>query len=141
MKLRLLRLLLSSRLVIKELGRDENFSDSRRKALSKAKSHLSFKNQLRTLVRMTVSLLCVSLIRFHPWSSVVKNLPATAGDTRGMGSLPGSESALEYEMANHSSILAWKIPWTEEPGGLESRGSQRVKQNHTSSGSSFSFLI
>ena len=49
MKLRLLRLLLSSRLLTKELGRDENFSDSKRKTLSKAKSYLSFKNQLRTL--------------------------------------------------------------------------------------------
>ena len=34
--------------------------------------------------------------------------------------------ALEKEMATHSSILAWKIPWTEEPGGLQSMGSQRV---------------
>ena len=38
----------------------------------------------------------------------------------------GWEDALEKEMAIHSSILAWKIPWTEEPGGLQSMGSQRV---------------
>ena len=38
----------------------------------------------------------------------------------------GQEDALEEEMATHSSILAWKIPWTEDPGGLLSMGSQRV---------------
>ena len=40
--------------------------------------------------------------------------------------LLGQEDPLEKEMANHSSILAWRIPWTEEPGGLESVGSQTV---------------
>ena len=38
----------------------------------------------------------------------------------------GWENPLEREMATHSSILAWKIPWTEEPGGLQSMGSKRV---------------
>ena len=38
----------------------------------------------------------------------------------------GQENPLEKEMATHSSILAWKIPWMEEPGGLQSMGSQRV---------------
>ena len=38
----------------------------------------------------------------------------------------GQEDPLEKEMATHSSILAWEIPWTEEPGGLQSMGSQRV---------------
>ena len=38
----------------------------------------------------------------------------------------GGEDPLEKEMATHSSTLAWKIPWTEEPGGLQSMGSQRV---------------
>ena len=38
----------------------------------------------------------------------------------------GREDPLEKEIAIHSSILAWKIPWTEEPGGLQSMGSQRV---------------
>ena len=41
----------------------------------------------------------------------------------------GREDPLEEEMATHSSILAWKIPWTEEPGGLQSKGSQRVGHN------------
>ena len=41
----------------------------------------------------------------------------------------GLEDLLELEMATHSSIPAWKIPWTEEPGGLQSMGSQRVGHN------------
>ena len=43
------------------------------------------------------------------------------------GSIPGSGRSLEEEMAIHSSILAWKMPRTEEPGGLQSMGSQRVR--------------
>ena len=58
---------------------------------------------------------------------MVKNLPAKAGDTRDAGSIPGSKRSLEWEMATHSIILAWKTPWTEEPGGLPSMGSQRVR--------------
>ena len=54
---------------------------------------------------------------------MVKNPPATAGDT---GSIPGKEGSLKKEMVTHSSILAWKIPWTEEPGTLQAMGSQRV---------------
>ena len=41
----------------------------------------------------------------------------------------GQEDTLEKEMATHSSILAWRIPWTEEPGELESMGSQRVRHD------------
>ena len=41
----------------------------------------------------------------------------------------GWEDPLEKEMATHSSILTWRIPWTEEPGGLQSMGSQRVGHN------------
>ena len=53
----------------------------------------------------------------------VKNLPAM-WETR-VGSL-GRKDTLEKEMATHSSILAWKISWTQEPGGLQSMGSARV---------------
>ena len=41
----------------------------------------------------------------------------------------GQEDPLEKEMATHSSILSWEIPWTEEPGKLQSRGSQRFRHN------------
>ena len=45
----------------------------------------------------------------------------------------GQEDPPEREMATHSSILAWKIPWTEEPGGLQSMGLQSVRRNQTTS--------
>ena len=57
---------------------------------------------------------------------VVKNLPASARDIRDMGSILGWEDPLEKGMAIHSSIHAWRIPWTEEPGGLWSIGLQRA---------------
>ena len=48
---------------------------------------------------------------------MVKNLPANAGDVKDEGLILGWEDPLEKGMANHSSILAWRIPWTEEAGG------------------------
>ena len=53
----------------------------------------------------------------------------SACNTGDLGSIPGLGRPLDKEMATHSSILAWKIPWTEEPGGLQSMGSQRVGHN------------
>ena len=61
-----------------------------------------------------------------PGGSVVKNSPANAGD---VSSIPGSGRSLGKEMATHSSILAWEIPWTEEPGRLQPMGSQRVRHD------------
>ena len=52
------------------------------------------------------------------WASQVKDQPANTGDIRDEGSIPGSEDPLEEGMATYSSILAWRIPQTEEPGGL-----------------------
>ena len=57
-----------------------------------------------------------------PGGLAVKNLSANAGDP---GSILGREDPLEKEMATHSTILAWKIPWTEESGRLEITGSQK----------------
>ena len=59
-----------------------------------------------------------------PRGSVVKNPPASAGDV--VRSLVW-EDPLEEEMAPYSSILAWETPWTEEPGGLQSMGLQRIR--------------
>ena len=59
-------------------------------------------------------------------AQMVKRLP-TMHETR-VPSL-GWEDLLEKGMATHSSILAWRIPWTEEPGGLQSMGSQRVEHD------------
>ena len=58
-----------------------------------------------------------------PVAQRVKRLPDNAGDP--VQSL-GREDPLEREMATCSSILAWEVPWTEEPGGLQSMGLQRV---------------
>ena len=59
-------------------------------------------------------------------AQMVKNLPAMQ-ETQVQS--VGWEDPLEKGMATHSSILAWAIPWTEEPGGLQSMGSQRVGHN------------
>ena len=57
---------------------------------------------------------------------MVKNLPANAGDIDTQVQFLGLEDPLEEGIAAHSSILAWRIPWTEEPGRVQSIGSQRV---------------
>ena len=65
---------------------------------------------------------------------VLKNLPASAGDMRDLGLIPGSGRSPERgfpekEMATNTSILAWESPWTEEPGELQFIGSQGVGQD------------
>ena len=65
--------------------------------------------------------LLVSLV-----AQTVKNLPAMQ-ETK-VQSL-GQEDPLEKDMATHSSILAWRIPWTKEPGRLQFMGSQRLRHN------------
>ena len=71
------------------------------------------------------TLLSLFILDF-PGGSDGKVSACNAGD---LGSIPGWEDPLEKEMATHSSTLAWKIPWTEEPGKLRSMGSQRVGHN------------
>ena len=65
----------------------------------------------------TISSLVAQMVKRLPtmWETWVQSL--------------GREDLLEKEMATHSSTLAWKIPWKEEPGGLQSTGSQRVRHN------------
>ena len=60
---------------------------------------------------------------------MVKNLPANAGDKRDVGSILGQEDTLKEGMATHSSIVAWRIPRTEESGGLWSIGLRRVEHD------------
>ena len=57
---------------------------------------------------------------------VVENLPANAGEVRDADSVLGWEDSLEEDLATHSTILAWRISWTEKPGRLQSMGLQRV---------------
>jgi len=59
--------------------------------------------------------MCIQITLGFPGDLMVKNPPANAGDT---GLILGLEDSLEKEMATHSSILAWIIPWTEKPGKL-----------------------
>ena len=61
-----------------------------------------------------------------PGGLVVKNLCANAGTQEARVRSLGREDPLEEEVATHSSILVWKILWTDEPGGLQSKGLQRV---------------
>ena len=65
------------------------------------------------------------------WASLVaqwvKNLPAMQETQKMRVQSLGQEDPLEEGMASHSSILVWRIPWTEEPSGLQSLGSQRVR--------------
>ena len=56
----------------------------------------------------------------------MKNLLDNAGDVKEVGFIPGLENPLEKGMATYSSILAWRSPWTEESGGLQSIGLQRI---------------
>ena len=76
--------------------------------------------------RAEVDKLLVNWFKGFPGGSVVKNLPAK--QEMQVWSL-GWEDPLKREMATHSSIIAWRLPWTEEAGGLQSMGSQRVRHN------------
>ena len=60
---------------------------------------------------------------------MVMNLPAVQEIQETQVRSLGREDPLEKGMATHFSILAWRIPWTEEPGGLQSIGSQRVRHD------------
>ena len=74
----------------------------------------------------------INILKFHlffllsfPGGSDGKESACDAGD---MQSIPGSGRSLEEGLATHPSVPAWRSPWTEEPGGLQSMGSQRVRQ-------------
>ena len=62
-------------------------------------------------------------------AQLVKNPPANARDTETWVQSLSGENSLEKEMVTHSSILTWRIPWTEEPGRLQSMGLQTVGHN------------
>ena len=84
-----------------------------------------------------ISSLSHSIVFLYFWTSLVaqmvKHLPT-------MQETLGWEDLLEKEMATHSSILVWKIPWTEEPGGLQTMGLPRVRHDLATSLSLFTFM-
>ena len=61
-----------------------------------------------------------------PMAQWIKHMPAMQATQETLVPFLGSEDALEKGMTTHSSILAWRIPWIKEPGGLQSKGSQRA---------------
>ena len=73
-----------------------------------------------------VSSIGILLFKDFPGGSVVKNLPALQKMQETRVRPLGGEDPLEKGMATHCSVLAWRIPWTEEPGRLQSVGLQRV---------------
>ena len=66
--------------------------------------------------------LSVTIFGLRGWRPVVKNLPANVETQKMWVLILGQEDTLEESMATYSSILAWRIPWTEEPDGLPSMG-------------------
>ena len=75
---------------------------------------------------------------------VVNNPPANTGDARAMGSIPGSGRFPGEAMATHSGLLAWDIPWTEEPGGAPVHGGQKCRTRlslHTHRSLKFNLFI
>ena len=70
-----------------------------------------------------------------------KNLPANAEDTGEADLIPGSGGPLEKEMATHFSVLAWEIPWTEEPGRLQSLRSQRIRHDLVTKNNKLKIII
>ena len=83
----------------------------------KLKGASRLEKQLREMTAHQVASLLAQRVNHLPamWETGVRSL--------------GQEDPLEKEMATHTSILAWRIPWTEEPGGLQSTGSQRIRHD------------
>ena len=84
-------------------------------------------------------------LNIPPWGfpvgALVNNPPVSAGDARDQVPSLGQKDLLQSEMATCSSTLAWRIPWTGEPGGLQSMGSQRVGHNRVSTHTEYMHLI
>ena len=80
--------------------------------------------------KFQLSLLLFSVYYFYPYFPGGSDGIGSVYNVGDLGSIPGSgRSPGEVEMAIHSSTIAWKIPWTEEPGRLQSMGSQRVRHD------------
>ena len=82
--------------------------------------------QSQTRLKRLSSSSSIGMLKLKTVARTVKNLPAML-ETHVR--FLGQKDLLEKGMATHSSILAWRIPWTEEPGGLQSMGLQRVRQD------------
>ena len=92
--------------------------------------HITFFNPQNCLVSCSVAQLCL-FVTLCKWVSLRASLvaPWDSGDTEDAGLIPGLGDPLEEEMVTHSTILVWKIPWTEEHDGLQSMGLQIVRHS------------
>ena len=91
---------------------------------------LSYPNHARVTPAVPEELECgATWLRVSQVALAIKYLHANAGDTETQAPSLDREDPLVKGMDTHSSILAWRIPWTEEPGGLQSIGSQRVRHD------------
>ena len=110
--------------------KEENLSEIDQAKITQLlhKSLIPQKKKKNKLIYLTSSKLKSFLLQKmgFPASSMVKNLPSRKDLQETQVCSLGWDDPLEEDMATHSSILAWRIPWTEEPGGLQSMGSQRV---------------
>ena len=93
--------------------------------LSNALTYLPY-NHFNCILHLSLPL---REVRSSQMVLVVKNLPASAGDKRDSGSIPWVGKSPGGGHGNPLQYTAWRIPWTEEPGGLKSMGSQRVRQD------------
>ena len=85
----------------------------------------------KDLAQLKINKSTLKTIKIKLMALVVKNPPANVGDVRDSSWVQslGQEDSLEEDMATHSSIVAWRIPWTEEFSRLQSIGSQRVRHD------------
>ena len=83
------------------------------------------------VLEIFLNVFCIYLpiLESFPGDSTGKEFTVNAGDVRDAGLILGWEDPLEEGLATHSSILAWRIPWTEEPGGLQFMRPRRVRHD------------
>ena len=88
----------------------------------------TFLGEMNTFIHKKTHIRII-VIASHQVALVVKNPPTSEGDIRDASLIPGSGRSTGEGHGSISSILAWRIPWTEESGGLQSVGSQRVRHD------------
>ena len=99
-------------------GRDFSWGKKQKRDTNLQKNFLLFQSKVQTIKWLVLKDWLLQNLGL-PWWHSGKDSACNAGDAN---STPGSEDPLEKGMANHSTILAWRVPWTEEPGGPSPHG-------------------